>query len=53
MVVDILEYPWVLNPPVQFVDVEHLVRALPTQIIAPAEKQVKDRQDRLADLFEA
>jgi hypothetical protein len=53
MVVDILEYPWVLNPPVRFVDVEHLVRAMPTQIIAPAEKRVKDRQDRLADLFDA
>jgi hypothetical protein len=53
MVVDILEYPWVLNPPVWFVDVEHLVRAMPTQIIAPAEKWVKDRRDRLADLFDA
>src|SRR5215211_4305151 len=28
MVVDILEYPWVLNPPVRFVDVDHLVRAM-------------------------
>jgi hypothetical protein len=53
MVVDILEYPWVLNPPVRFVDVDHLVRAMPTQIITPAEKRVKDRQDRLADLFDA
>ncbi len=53
MVVDILEYPWVLNPPVRFVDVEHLVRAMSTQIIAPAEQEVKDRQDRLADLFDA
>jgi hypothetical protein len=53
MLVDILEYPWVLQPPVRFVDVEHLVRAVPTQIIAPAEKRVKDRQDRLADLFDA
>jgi hypothetical protein len=53
MVVDILEYPWVLNPPVRFVDVEHLVMAMPTQIIAPAEKLVKNRQDRLADLFDA
>jgi hypothetical protein len=52
MVVDILEYPWVLNPPVRFVDVDHLVRAMPTQIIAPAEQRVKDRQDRLADLFD-
>jgi uncharacterized protein YjbI with pentapeptide repeats len=53
MAVDILEYPWVLNPPVRFVDVKHLVRALPKKIIAPAEKRVKDRQDRLADLFGA
>lgn len=53
MVVDILEYPWVLNPPVRFVDVEHLVRVLPTKIIAPAEILVKDRQDRFADLFNA
>jgi uncharacterized protein YjbI with pentapeptide repeats len=52
MAVDILEYPWVLNPPVRFVDVEHLVRAMPTQIIAPAEEWVKARQDRLADLFD-
>jgi Pentapeptide repeats (8 copies) len=52
MFVDILEYPWVLNPPVRFVDVEHLVRAMPKKIIAPAEKWVKDRQDRLADLFD-
>jgi hypothetical protein len=53
LLVDILEYPWVLNPPVRFVDVEHLVRAMPTQIIAPAEEWVKDRHDRLADLFDA
>ena len=53
MFVDILEYPWVLNPPVRFVDVEHLVKVLPTQIIAPAEKWVKDREDRLADQFDA
>jgi uncharacterized protein YjbI with pentapeptide repeats len=53
MLIDILEYPWVLDPPVLFVDVEHLIKAMPTQIIAPAEEWVKDRQDRLADLFEA
>jgi uncharacterized protein YjbI with pentapeptide repeats len=53
MAVDILEYPWVVDPPVRFVDVEHLVKAMPTQVIAPAEKRVKDRQDRLADLFDA
>jgi hypothetical protein len=50
---DILEYPWVVEPPVRFADVEHLVKVLPTQIIAPAENWVKDREDRLADLFGA
>jgi hypothetical protein len=52
MAVDILEYPWVVNPPVQFVDVEHLVRILSPKVIAPAENLVKDRQARLAELFD-
>jgi hypothetical protein len=52
IIADILEYPWVVNPPVRFVDEEQLVRAIPTQIIAPAEKRVKDRQERLAELFD-
>src|SRR5215208_3685207 len=38
---------------IRFADVEHLVKVLPTQIIAPAENWVKDREDRLADLFGA
>jgi hypothetical protein len=50
---DILEYPWVVDPPVRFADVEHLIRAMPTQIIAPAENRVKDREDRLAALLGA
>ncbi len=51
MAVDIFEYPWVVNPPVLFVDVEHLIRSMPTKVIAPAEEWVKDRQARLAELF--
>lgn len=52
MAVDILEYPWVVDPPVRFVDVKDLVSELPTKIIAPAENLVKDRQARLAELFD-
>jgi uncharacterized protein YjbI with pentapeptide repeats len=53
MVDDILEYPWVLDPPVRYVDVKHLLRAMPTQVIALAERRVKDRRERLADRFGA
>ncbi len=50
---DLLEFPWVVDPPLRFMDVEHLIRALPKEIIAPAENWVKDRQARLAARYDS
>src|SRR5712692_3327114 len=49
---DLLEYPWVLKPIVEFENKEHLMKLLPSKVIAPAEEKFKERQALLQQLFE-
>jgi uncharacterized protein YjbI with pentapeptide repeats len=51
MFADLLEYPWVLKPIVQFTDLPSLLADLPTKIIARAEERVLERQAMLRELF--
>ena len=51
MVVDILEYPWVVRPPITFVTIEKLLEELPAKVIAPAEEKHQARQKLLDELF--
>jgi Uncharacterized low-complexity proteins len=51
MVVDLLEYPWVIRPPVIFANTDELVSLVPSKIIAPAEKKHQARQQLLNELF--
>lgn len=51
MAVDLLEYPWVVRPPVTFATTEELVEQLPTKVIAPAEEKHQARQKLLDELF--
>jgi hypothetical protein len=47
MFVDILKYPWVVQPPVYFSSIEDLIGKIPGSIIAPAEEKLKERQAQL------
>ena len=51
MVVDILEYPWVVRPLVEFADVADLVNRFPTAVVAPAEARLAERRQLLDTLF--
>ena len=51
MLVDLLEYPWVIKPVVEFKDKEHLIGIAKKQIVGPAEKKYRDRQVLLKKLF--
>jgi hypothetical protein len=51
MFVDLLKYPWVLRPPVEFTDVNDLLARVPSEIIAPAEERYRVRQQLLDELF--
>lgn len=51
MAVDLLEYPWVVRPPVIFASTDELVSLVPTKIIAPAEEKHHARQQLLDELF--
>ncbi len=51
MAVDLLEYPWVIRPPVIFASTDELVSLVPTKIIAPAEEKHQARQQLLNKLF--
>lgn len=51
MIKDILEYPWVVNPPVEFASEEQLMELLPMRVIAAAEEKHKERQKLLNQLF--
>jgi hypothetical protein len=51
MVLDLLEYPWVIKPIVEFVSKEHLMELLPSKVIEPAEEKFKERQALLNQLF--
>jgi hypothetical protein len=48
---DLLEYPWVLRPVVEFTSKEQLMELLPSRIIEPAEKKCQERQTLLNQLF--
>lgn len=49
--VDLLEYPWVVRPPVTFATIDELLEQLPTKVIAPAEEKHQARQKLLDELF--
>ncbi len=51
MAVDLLEYPWVIRPPVTFASTEELLSLVPSKIIAPAEEKHQARQQLLDELF--
>jgi hypothetical protein len=51
MSVDLLEYPWVVRPPVTFTTTEELLEQLPIKVIAPAEEKHQARQKLLDELF--
>ena len=48
---DLLKYPWVVQPIVEFANKEHLMKLLPSRILAPAEERSKERQQELKHLF--
>ncbi|HEY7415953.1 MAG TPA: hypothetical protein VH593_12220, partial [Ktedonobacteraceae bacterium] len=51
MAPDLLEYPWIVGPPVLFASTDELVSLMPTKIIAPAEEKRRARQQLLDELF--
>jgi len=51
MFVDLLKYPWVLRPPIEFATVEELLARIPSEVIAPAEEKHQARQKLLDELF--
>ncbi len=51
MSLDLLEYPWVVRPPVTFATIEELLEQLPAKVIAPAEEKHQARQKLLEELF--
>src|SRR5258708_38376895 len=51
MALDLLEYPWVVRPPVVFASTDELVSLVPSKIIAPAEEKHQARQQLLNELF--
>jgi hypothetical protein len=53
MFVDILEYPWVIQPVVEFKDKEDLKDIAKARIVAPAEEKHKARQALLKKLFQS
>jgi hypothetical protein len=48
---DLLKYPWVVQPIVEFANQEHLIELLPSKILTPAEERAKERQQELKHLF--
>jgi hypothetical protein len=48
---DFLVKERVLRPPVRFTDQDHLLELLAKEVIAPAEKLVEKRQERLDEIF--
>lgn len=51
MFLDILEYPWVLKPPIEFSSKEELIEIISSKIVAPAENMHRERQELLDTLF--
>ena len=52
MSLDLLEYPWVVRPPVTFATKEELIQLMPARVIAPAEEKHQARQKLLEELFD-
>jgi hypothetical protein len=52
MFADLLEYPWVLEPVVEFESVKELLEQIPEGIVRPAEERIAIRQKRLAALLD-
>jgi len=52
MFVDILEFPWVLKPIVEFGCKEQLIELMKSRIIDPAEEKCKERQRFFDQLFD-
>ena len=48
---DLLKYPWVVNPPVEFASTEHLLELMPAKIVAAAEEKHQEKQILLEELF--
>ena len=51
MSIDLLEYPWVVRPPVTFATTEELLEQLSAKVIAPAEEKHQARQKLIDELF--
>ena len=51
MAPDILEYEWVLKPPVEFTDKDELIEFMVSRIIEPAEEKHTKREHLLNELF--
>ncbi len=51
MAPNLLEYLWVVRPPVIFASTDELVSLVPSRIIAPAEEKHQARQQLLDELF--
>ncbi|WP_420124895.1 pentapeptide repeat-containing protein [Longimicrobium sp.] len=50
---DLVEYPWVIGPPIVYSNVEHLLAQLSASVITPVEERLVERRARLNDLFGA
>ncbi len=51
MFVDLLKYPWILRPPIEFATVEELRARMPSEMITPAEERHQARQKLLDESF--
>jgi hypothetical protein len=51
MFVDLLKYPWVLQPPLEFASRDELIELIPSKIIVSAEERYKERQILLDRIF--
>lgn len=52
MFADLLEYPWVLSPPVEYKDQDDMRRLLESRVVRPAEEMAKARGERLKQIFD-
>jgi hypothetical protein len=48
---DVLEYPWVIRPPVRFATTMQLLEELKSRVIDPAERLVAERRHTLEELM--
>jgi hypothetical protein len=48
---DLLKYPWVLKPIVEFDSTSALIQQLQDEIVSPAEKRIETRQGKLKEIF--